>query len=319
RRAGRMKGLVNAVLRRVGEAGPEAVADLDPREDWPRWLTASWEAAYGAEAARRIAAMSAREAPLDLTVARDAQAWADRLGGRLTATGSVRLPPGHAPVPDLPGFHEGAWWVQDAAAALPARLLGPVNGQRVLDLCAAPGGKTLQLAAAGARVTAVDRAPARLKRVRENLARTGLDAALVAADAAAYRPETPVDAVLLDAPCTATGTLRRRPDTAWIKSPRDVDSLQRLQIRLIAAAAAALPPGGRVVYCTCSLQPGEGEGAIEGALKAGAPLTPDPIGSDEAPGLPEAIGADGFLRTFPYMWEEAGGMDGFFAARLRRI
>jgi 16S rRNA (cytosine967-C5)-methyltransferase len=208
--------------------------------------------------------------------------------------------------------------VQDAAAAIPARLLGDVRGARVLDLCAAPGGKTLQLAVAGARVTAVDKAPHRLKRVQQNLARTGLAAELVAADALAYAPSEPFDAVLLDAPCSATGTLRRRPDVAWLKTRADVAALAKLQGKLLSAAARLVKPGGRLVYCVCSLEPEEGPKALADALQAGAPLAHDPITPDEAPSLPPEAFQDGSLRTLPSFWPERGGMDGFFVARLRR-
>lgn len=312
------KGLVNAVLRRVAGEGAAAIADLGPLEDWPGWLARAWSEAYGRGTALAIAEASAREAPLDLTAKADPAVWAERLGGRLLPTGSIRLE--HASDPtELAGYEEGAWWVQDAAAALPARLLGPVAGRRVLDLCAAPGGKTLQLAARGARVTALDAAPARVARLKENLDRTGLPAAIIAADAREFAPKEPFDAVLLDAPCTATGTLRRRPDVAWAKSARQAAAMSALQAELIMAAARQLAPGGRLVFATCSLLAEEGEGALAAARAAGAPLALDPVAAEELPGLAEALAADGSVRTLPSHWPDWGGMDGFFIARLRRV
>ena len=219
--------LMNAVLRKVAGNGAEIFASLPAGADLPAWLYTRWRATYG-ETASRIAAALLNEAPLDISVKDDAAGWAEKLGGVLTPTGSVRLTD-PAPIDTLPGFDEGAWWVQDAAAALPAKLLGDVRGKRVLDLCAAPGGKTLQLAAAGAHVTAVDKSEARLKRLRENLARTKLKAEVICADALEFRAE-PFDAVLLDAPCTSTGTLRRHPDVAWLRRPTDVRALAELQM-----------------------------------------------------------------------------------------
>lgn len=310
--------LINAVLRRVADEGPALLTAQPPGADLPAWLFARWRAAYG-HGADDIALALREEPPLDLTVRAEPAAWAERLGGTLTPTGSVRLPPGAHQVESLPGFDDGAWWVQDAAAALPARVLGDVAGKRVLDLCAAPGGKTLQLAAMGAHVTAVDQSARRLKRLEANLARTALTAVVVAADALDYAPAAPFDAVLLDAPCTATGTLRRRPDVAWSKTEADIAALAALQARLIAAAARHVAPGGRLVYCICSLEPEEGPGAVDAALAAGAPLTRDAIAPEEIAGLPpEAFLPEGALRTLPCFWREPGGMDGFYIARFRR-
>ena len=314
-------GLVNAVLRRVAATGEGALEGLDgPRLDTPEWLWRSWHAAYGAGAARAIAAAHAAEPPLDLTLkpGEDAARWAERLSATVLPTGSLRLPPGHAAVRDLPGFAEGAWWVQDAAAALPAALLAPRPGERVADLCAAPGGKTAQLAASGAVVTAVERAPERAARIGENLARLGLSAEVVVADAAAWTPPAPFDAVLLDAPCTATGTIRRHPDIPHVKRPGDVAALAAAQDALLAAAARILRPGGRLVYAVCSLEPEEGKGAVARALASGLPLIPAPFSPGELPGLEEAITPEGWLRTTPALWPDRGGMDGFFVARLTR-
>ena len=311
-----LKGLVNAVLRRVSEAGP--LLEGDPAHlNVPDWLWQSWEAAYGTETAATIARANLREAPLDITLKdpETAARWAAALDAEILPTGNLRRRAGGNPA-DLPGFAEGAWWVQDAAAALPARLLGDVSGLRVADLCAAPGGKTLQLAAAGARVTAVEISDQRLLRLRANLARVGLGAEIVAADAAAWTPPEPFDAVLLDAPCTATGTLRRHPDIAWNKDPDDVRRLAALQDRLLAAALRMVKPGGTVVYATCSLQPEEGEPRIAALLAAGAERVP--VAPAELPGLEAAVTSAGDLRTLPCYWAESGGIDGFYAARLRR-
>lgn len=314
-------GLANAILRRVAEAGPEALAGLDgPRLDTPDWLWRSWHASYGPEGARAIALAHQGEPPLDLTLkpGQDAQDWAARLGGEVLPTGSLRLPAAHAPVRELPGFAEGAWWVQDAAAALPARLLAAKPGEHVADLCAAPGGKMAQLAATGASVTAVERSAERAGRIGENLARLGLPGAVVVDDAATWAPPAPLDAILLDAPCTATGTIRRHPDIPHVKRAQDVASLAPAQDGLLAAAARMLRPGGRLIYAVCSLERGEGEGAIARARAAGLPLTPSPFTTAELAALPEALTAEGCLRTTPGLWPERGGMDGFFAARLIR-
>jgi len=302
-------GLVNAVLRRVAEAGPALLDQFDgPRLDTPAWLWTAW----GAEA-RAIAEAHQSEAPLDLTVAPGATAPP---GGFYLPTGSWRYPVGTR-VAELPGYAEGAFWVQDAAAALPARLLAVPPGETVLDLCAAPGGKTAQLAAAGARVTAVERDPARLVRLAENLVRLRLSAELVAADARTWRPAAPADAVLLDAPCSATGTIRRHPDIPHLKRPRDLSALAAQQDALMEAACAMLRPGGRLVYAVCSLQPEEGP-ARAAAARARLPLRPDPVRAEELPGLAEAITPDGHVRTTPALWPERGGMDGFFLARFIR-
>ncbi|HUC62007.1 MAG TPA: transcription antitermination factor NusB [Alphaproteobacteria bacterium] len=321
------KGLVNALLRRLATDGEAALAAQDaPRLDTPGWLWRGWCDTYGENVARAIAANHFAEPPLDLSVKHDAALWAERLGAALLPTGSLRL--AHmSDVRALPGFSEGAWWVQDAAASLPVRLLGDVRGKRVVDLCAAPGGKTAQLAAAGAQVVAVERSGPRLERVRDNLARLGLEATLVAADAERWRPETPADAVLLDAPCTATGTIRRHPDIAYLKSPADVTRMTATQAKLLAAAAEMVRPGGFLVYATCSLERAEGEAQIERFLDSGAPFERLPIharelAAEDAPAPLEAcrdlVSEKGDLRTLPSHWPELGGLDGFFAARLIR-
>ena len=306
----KLAGLVNAVLRRVAETGPTALEELDgPRLDTPPWLWTSW----GVDA-RDIATAHQSEAPLDLTLSPGAVAPE---GGFLLPTGSVRLPAGTR-VTELPGFETGAFMVQDAAAALPARLLGAEPGQLVADLCAAPGGKTAQLAATGATVTGIELNPARMQRLAANLARLGLSAELVQADARSWRPATPLDGVLLDAPCSATGTIRRHPDVPYLKRQTDILPLTQLQDQLLAAATDMLKPGGRLIYAVCSLQPEEGVARATAAL-ARLPLDPDPIRRSELPELAAAIGREGFVRTHPGLWPQYGGLDGFFIARFRRV
>lgn len=302
-------GLVNAVLRQVARAGPAALGELDsPRLDTPSWLWASWGAL-----ARPIAVAHQSPAPLDLTLAPGAP---PPPGGEVLPTGSVRFPQG-TNVAALPGFAEGSFWVQDAAAALPARLLAVRPGERVADLCAAPGGKTAQLAAAGAHVTAVERDPARASRLRENLRRLQLDAEVVEADAAGWTAPRPFDAALLDAPCSATGTIRRHPDVMHLKRHRDVIAMAETQDHLLGHVADLLRPGGRLVYAVCSLQPEEGAARVQRLLAQGG-WRIDPVRPHDIGGLPEACTADGFLHTHPGMWSDRGGMDGFFAARLVR-
>ncbi|MBT5413885.1 MAG: MFS transporter [Rhodospirillaceae bacterium] len=316
-----VRGLVNAVLRRLGREGAEGIAGQDAaRLNCPDWLWQSWTAAYDEAGARAIAEAHLAEPPLDLTLRDPATAadWATRLGGQALPGGTLRLT-GAGAVPELAGFAEGAWWIQDRAATLPARLLGGVAGQRIVDLCAAPGGKTLQLAAAGARVMAVEASEQRLQRVTENLARTGLQAETVAADGRVWRPDTPVDAVLLDAPCSGTGAIRRHPDIQRIKGPEDPVRMAAVQDALLDAAIQMVRPGGRIVFCTCSLQPEEGPDRIAALLARGAPVRRIPIAAGELPGLAEAATAEGDLRTLPGMAAAEGGLDGFYAVRLERL
>jgi 16S rRNA (cytosine967-C5)-methyltransferase len=315
------KGLINAVLRRLSREGAAMLKGQDAgRLNTPDWLWLSWRQAYGVGAARAIVEENLHEAPLDFTVNGDPAAWAAALEAQITPTGSLRRTAGGS-VTALPGFAEGAWWVQDMAASLPARLLGDVAGRRVFDLCAAPGGKTAQLAAAGANVVALDRSAKRLERVTENLARLNLTAETVAADAAAWTPEDGIlaDGVLLDAPCSATGAIRRHPDVARLKTPEDVGKLARAQGRLLAHAVDLVRPGGLIVYCTCSLQPEEGEAQIDRLLAADRRVERDAVSPAELGGLAELVNGRGELRTHPGMLRDIGGIDGFFAARLRRI
>jgi 16S rRNA (cytosine967-C5)-methyltransferase len=311
-------GLVNAVLRRVAREGAAVVEGQDAaRVNTPRWLFESWERAYGAAGARAIAEAHLREAPLDFSVKADPAVWADRLGARVLPGGTLRRAAGGL-IESLPGYAEGAWWVQDLAAALPARLLGPVAGREVLDLGAAPGGKTAQLAAAGAKVTAVELSPGRAERLRDNLARLRLEARIEMADARVWRPEAPCGLILLDVPCSATGTIRRHPDVPRHKSPAEVLRMAALQAELLRAAVAMLAPSGTLVYASCSLQPEEGPEQIARLLAEGVPLVRSPVARGELSGLPVELTDEGEVRTLPCHMAEDGGMDGFFVARLRR-
>lgn len=320
RHAGRYDKLVNALLRRAGREGRASLEEQDAVAlNIPQWLLQRWVAAYGEETARQIAGASLGEAPLDVSVKSEPDLWAERLGGSLLPTGGVRLLAGGR-IDALPGFAEGAWWVQDAAAAIPARLLGDVSGKSVVDLCAAPGGKTAQLAAAGADVTAVDLSGARLQRLTSNLERLHLSAQLVEADAASWSPEKTFDAVLLDAPCTATGTIRRHPDILRLKRPEDIAALAEIQARLLDNAAQLVAPGGTLIYCTCSLEPEEGPSQVERFLARHPRFQRQPIIAGESGIAGEWITASGDLRTLPFQLAgaqpELSGIDGFYAARL---
>lgn len=324
KRAGH-KGLVNAVLRRIAREGADLLATLDPAQiNTPDWLWQSLVSRFGAETAHAIAGSHISPPPLDITVKDPSEIneWAEKLDAEILPTGGLRRAAGGR-IEKLPGFDDGAWWVQDAAASLPAQVLLsaltiPVAGARLADLCAAPGGKTAQLAAAGAAVTALDRSAERLSRLRENLGRLKLSADLVEADAAGWAPAAPFDGVLLDAPCSTTGTLRRHPDIAQLKTARDVVSLAAQQKNLLAAAADMVGPKGVLVYAVCSLQAEEGPDQIEAFLAAHPEWARTPIQSDELGGLGDALSGAGDLCTLPCHWPDRGGLDGFFAARLHR-
>ncbi len=316
----RFANLANAVLRRVSESGHGRLASLDNVElTFPDWFLSRWNEAYGPATARQIARASLTEPALDMTVKSDPELWAERIGAVVLPTGSIRCAEAGR-IEDLPGYLDGAWWVQDAAAALPVKLLGDVAGLSVLDLCAAPGGKTAQLAAAGANVTAVDKSAGRLQRLTENLTRLGLTADIAVSDALTFSPGKQFDAILLDAPCTATGTIRRHPDILYLKRPEDVSALAALQKNLLDHTAELLKPGGVLVYCTCSLEPEEGEKQIDTFLMRHQDFTRRPIMLDEDTIPMSWRTPDGDLRTLPSHFadlpEGLQGLDGFYAASL---
>ncbi len=322
RRAAKYAGLVNAVLRRCAREGQPLIDEVKSQTlDIPPWLLTRWIAHYGETVARDIADAISHEPSLDITVKSDAAQWATRLHGETLPTGSVRtLLQGSVTM--LPGFAEGQWWVQDAAAALPARLFGDIAGKTIVDLCAAPGGKTAQLAQTGARVTAVDRSPHRMARLRDNLTRLALEAETVVTDATVWQGGNSggFDGILVDAPCTSTGTIRRHPDVAWLRQEADIAALTALQKRLLQKAVTLLRPGGTLVYCTCSLEPEEGEEAISALLAAESAVRRAPIKASEVAGLAGILTAEGDLRTLPchlpHRDPRLGGLDGFYAARL---
>lgn len=322
-RTARFSGLVNGVLRALARAKEAELAGvLAATDDAPDWFRERLVSAYGDAKAKAILAMHRLEAPIDFSVKSDPEGWAQKFGGIVLRTGTVRIEHLSANVTDLPGFADGEWWVQDAAAALPAKLFGEVKGQRVADLCAAPGGKTAQLAAAGARVTAIDTSKNRLVRLKANLNRLKLTADVVQADLMAYKPDAPFDAVLLDAPCSSTGTVRRHPDVPWTKTQADVEKLADLQARLLDAAVRLVKPGGRIVFSNCSLDSLEGEDLVRTSLAGRTDVVADPVKPGEFAGLDAFLTPEGWLRTTPADLPQAtpalSGLDGFFAARLRR-
>lgn len=310
----RMKGLVNVVLKRVSKEGEAIIASQDAvKINVPGWLFESWRKSYGEKTARAIALPRESAVPLDVTVKSDPEKWAQVLGGVVLPTGSVRLQQAGR-VDMLAGYGEGEWWVQDAAAALPVKLLGNVAGRKVLDLCAAPGGKTAQLAAAGAYVIAVDQSKRRLQILESNLQRLSLKAELVESDILRWKPGFAPDIVLLDAPCSATGTLRRHPEVVWHKKKEDIAELAVLQKKMLNRASGWLGKGGKLLYCVCSLQPEEGEMQIETFLSSHPGFSLKPIS-----GMPsELVNKQGALRTLPSHFQEHGGMDGFYAAIVEK-
>ena len=304
----RQAGLVNAVLRKVSE--DHAAWEALPPPSLPPWIRKALAKAYGQDRLSSLEASHLWPTSLDLTLKGEKPKG---LEGTHLPSDSLRLVGGQ--VTALPGFEDGAFWVQDAAAALPVRALGDVEGCRVLDLCAAPGGKTMQLAARGAKVTAVDLSEGRLKRLTENLTRTKLAAEIIVADVLDWSPDAPFDVILLDAPCSATGTIRRHPDLPYLRKPQDIEALTRLQYQMIDRALGWLKPGGRMVYCTCSLLPVEGERQVSAALKrhphlALTSLDPSTFGLPQEAAVPEG------LRLLPDMWPEFGGLDGFFIGQF---
>jgi len=319
----KFSGLVNAVLKRVSREGLALANAQDAAKlNTPEWLWKSWETAYGAEAARKIAEMHLREPPLDITVKSDPAYWAKELGGVVLPIksdfgGSVRLRETRN-ITQLKGFSEGSWWVQDLAATIPAQLLGNVHDKRVIDLCAAPGGKTAQLALSGAKVSAVDRSKERIAMLKTNVHRLQLQAEYITTDVSKWLPNFAPEAILLDAPCSATGTLRRHPDVAWNRRPEDVVRLAETQAKMLRHALDMLGAGGTLVYSVCSLQPEEGENQITALLKERKDVTLIPVNPAVIGGLKECITSRGEIRTLPFHLEELDGMDGFFAAVLKK-
>lgn len=322
-RTARFSGLVNGVLRTLARAKQdELAAAVAATDEAPKWFSDRLKTVYGLDKTRQILLAQRHEAPVDFTVKSDPALWAERLGGFVLPTGTVRVEKLSASVTELPGFAEGAWWVQDAAASLPARLFGDINGLRIADLCAAPGGKTAQLILAGAHVTALDISKTRLARLTQNLERLGLAAEIVQADLLKYEPKDRFDAVLLDAPCSSTGTVRRHPDVPWTKTAADVEKLADLQRRLLVRAVTLVKPGGRIVFSNCSLDPLEGEELYRDFLAGNAEIIDDPLRPGEIAGIDPFLTPQGTLRTTPADLElgspARSGLDGFFAARMRR-
>lgn len=310
-------GMVNAVLRKVDGEGRKLAANVPPRKNLPGWIRSSWEAAYGRPALQRMAVQLSQDPPLDVTVRSDVKDWAHKMVGEVLSDQSVRSGT-KGLISNMPGYEDGQWWVQDVAASLPVIGLGDINGLTALDMCAAPGGKTLQLAAGGAKVTALDKSEERLERVKENLERTKLYADLICADALEWSKDSHelFEIVLLDAPCTATGTFRRHPDVLYNRRQGDVSKLVYVQRKLLNAALTKLKPGGRLVYCTCSLQPEEGERQMDSFVSEN-----DTVELFQPVGLPDWVEAQhmlqhGYLRTLPHLLGEKGGLDGFFSAIL---
>ncbi len=312
----RLCGMANAVMRRLTREGDTRFETTAPIDNLPDWLLQSWNEHWGHDATAKLADMAMNPPPLDISAKASPEALASKLEGELIDNYTIRRAFDGDPS-RLAGFADGEWWVQDAAAALPARLLGDIKGKDVIDLCAAPGGKTAQLIASGANVTAIDSGRKRVDRLRRNLGRLGMKATLKQADGRRFVPDMPVDAILLDAPCSATGTLRRRPDILGRRQPEDIESLQNLQWELATTALGWLKAGGALVYATCSLQPEEGEEMVAAIIEAGEDkIVIDPITSEQAGIFARSLTEDGTLRILPHQFDDIGGVDGFFAARL---
>ncbi len=314
--AGKQKGLVNAVMRRLTREGFAHLDDRDAgRINTPDWLWSEWVRDYGVETALDIAASHLQESPVDFTVKSDPEGWAKKLEAELLPTGSMRKPASGF-IPDLAGYNDGEWWVQNAAAALPAKLFSDLKGKTVVDLCAAPGGKTAQMASAGAHVIAADRSAERMKRLAENMARLKLDVEMVVADGANWKPKQKVDAVLLDAPCSATGTIRHQPDVLHAKTPKDQEKHVQLQRNLMVNALYMLKEGGELIYCTCSLQKDEGERQTDWFLsQEKLPVKQIPI---QYAAVVDMITPRGEIRCLPSHWKDRGGLDGFYVAKFVR-
>ncbi len=319
----RFAKLINAILRRVGREKERILADVADIPPMPAWFIERLVKAYGREAALAISESQLEPAAIDLTVKSDAAGWAERLNGAVLPTGGVRLSAFEGSIPSLAGFEDGEWWVQDAAASIPAKLFGDLTGKRTADLCAAPGGKTAQLIVAGGVVTAIDQSENRLKRLRSNLERLGLQADTIATDLTKFEPSEHFDAILLDAPCSSTGTTRRHPDVLWTKGPEDIAKLAALQERLLRHALTLLNPGGLLVFSNCSIDPQEGEQVVARVLEDVKSVERVPVDATKWSGMSQAITPLGEFRTLPTMLDMpdgfASGLDGFYAVMLRRI
>lgn len=316
-RSRRFAKLVNAILRRLGREKDALLASVEDLPCMPDWFMKRLTAVYGPDHAQAIAASQLEPPTIDLTVKSDAAGWAEKLGGQLLPTGSVRLDRFRGSITALEGFEDGNWWVQDAAAALPAKLFGDLSGKRVADLCSAPGGKTAQLIMAGGDVVAVEQSPSRLKRLESNLKRLGLSAETRCSNLLDIS-EAEFDAILLDAPCSSTGTTRRHPDVLWTKDAGDIAKLAALQEKLLRHAVTLLKPGGRLVFSNCSIDPSEGEEIVDRLLADIPDLRLVPIDPADWPGLEGAITSRGEFRTTPAMLSQQGGLDGFYAALIAK-
>ena len=310
------KPLVNAIMRRLTREGVEMPDIRDAgRMNTPAWLWDEWMGDYGVETALDIAAANLNEAPVDFFTKSNPKQWAATLEAELLPTGGLRRKTTGF-IPDLPGFTQGTWWIQSAAASIPAQMFGDLSSKTVVDLCAAPGGKTAQLASMGAHVIAVDRSAARVKRLEENIERLNLNVETVVSDGAVWLPKEPVDAVLIDAPCTATGTIRHQPDVLWLKGPQDQQKLVALQQRLLQNGAKMLKPGGTLIYCSCSIQKAEGEDQAQWLVQHEPSVSLSRLTKEEFPAIADLLTARGDMRCLPFPWQDIGGMDGFYAARF---
>ena len=308
--------LVNAVLRRLGREKDAVLEAVSGIPVLPNWFYSRLAKVYGEDAAARMAQAQLIPSVIDLTVRSDPEGWAEKLNGQVMPNGTVRLGSFEGSVSALEGFDEGEWWVQDFSASMPVRLMGDLKGKRVADLCAAPGGKTAQLILSGATVTALDQSGNRLKRLRENLGRLQMQAELVETNMLKFQPTELFDAVLLDAPCSSTGTLRKHPDVCWTKDEKDIAKLAGLQEQMLRHAITLVKPGGIVVFSNCSLDPSEGEEMVAKVLAGEPSLERVPATVDAFPGMEIAVNKNGDLRTTPDMF---GGVDGFYATVLRRV
>ena len=318
RKVGGLKGLMNAVLRKISKNKDDLLAQLDKQKqlNTPAWMLARWQAIYGSDVTEQIVAQHVQDPPIDLTVKTDPQNWVKKFHGTLLPTGTVRCVP-QGPLNEWEGYEAGDWWAQDVSAAIPATLFGDLSGLTVYDLCAAPGGKTAQLCQQGANVIAIDKSAARLSILHQNLTRLKLEAQCIHTDVLNWRPTQKADAILLDAPCSATGTARRHPDMPWHKKESDIKLLANLQFKLLAKSLSFVKPGGLIIYCTCSLEPEEGEHQIDKLIREfRGQIKRLPIRAQEISVSEGALLSSGDMRLLPHYGSDNRGMDGFFISRL---